>query len=67
MARTMRPKWRKSSASDAATDCVEIAFADADAVLVRDSKAPDRGILRFTKSEWDAFLVGVRRGEFDGP
>jgi hypothetical protein len=57
--------WRKSTASSA-TDCVEVAFVDAGrTVCVRDSKAPDAAMLRFTRREWAAFLEGVRLGEFD--
>lgn len=63
MART-RVSWAKSSASADAGNCVEVAFVGED-VWVRDSKAPDDGALRFTRAEWDAFLTGVRRGEFD--
>ncbi|MEJ3742909.1 DUF397 domain-containing protein [Actinomycetes bacterium KLBMP 9797] len=42
--------------------CVEVAF---DGVVVRDSKNPDGPALRFTYSEWAAFLAGVRDGQFD--
>jgi hypothetical protein len=62
VART-RFSWVKSSASHP-DNCVEVAFVD-DGVWVRDSKAPDDGALRFTRAEWDAFLTGVRQGEFD--
>lgn len=62
MART-RFSWVKSSASHP-DNCVEVAFVGED-VWVRDSKAPDEGALCFTRAEWDAFLAGVRRGEFD--
>lgn len=55
--------WRKSSASNP-DQCVEVAFID-DEVLVRDSKSPDDAMLRFTPSEWKAFVIGVNRGEFD--
>lgn len=34
-------------------------------IRVRDSKAPDGGILSFHRSEWDAFVRGVKAGEFD--
>lgn len=54
--------WRKSSAS-ASGNCVEVA-ALADLIYVRDTKAPTAGFLSFTPAEWDAFLVGVDRGEF---
>jgi hypothetical protein len=55
--------WRKSSWSNA-NGCVEVAFVDT-RVALRDSK--DRGgpVLVFTAHEWEAFLSGVRAGEFD--
>jgi hypothetical protein len=54
--------WRKSSfCSDSA--CVEVAFG-ADVVAVRDGKNPEQGSLRFTPSEWEAFVRGVKAGEF---
>lgn len=59
-------KFRKSRFSFSQHNCVEVAFVDGGArdVMVRDSK--DRGgpVLRFTQSEWDAFVKGVRAGEF---
>jgi len=55
--------WRKSSES-LNGDCVEVAPLP-DGVAVRDSKNPDGAILRFTRSEWRAFLRGANRGEFD--
>jgi hypothetical protein len=54
--------WRKSRAS-ASGNCVEVAAAT-DTIYVRDSKAPSAGFLSFTTAEWNAFLVGVDRGEF---
>ena len=66
--------WRKSSHSGS-NGCVEIAFLDGriavrsrdrgGQIAVRSSR--DRGgpVLLFTHIEWEAFLVGVRRGEFD--
>lgn len=56
--------WRRSSFCADHT-CVETAQPDAGTVAVRDSKDPDGPILRFTRAEWDAFLAGVRAGEFD--
>ncbi len=44
--------------------CVEVAVA-AGGILVRDSKDPAGPVLAFTGGEWDAFLAGVRDGEFD--
>jgi len=37
------------------------------AVLVRHSKNPEGGVLRFTADEWRAFEAGVRAGEFSLP
>jgi hypothetical protein len=36
-------------------------------VAMRKSTEPDGTVLVFTPSEWDAFLLGVRDGEFDFP
>lgn len=36
-----------------------------DGVLVRDTKVQDGPILEFTHEEWEAFIGGVRLGEFD--
>jgi Domain of unknown function (DUF397) len=58
--------WRKSTASNATGECVEVAFAD-DAVLVRHSHDQSGPVLLFSHSEWKAFLVGARHGEFDLP
>lgn len=44
--------------------CVEVAM-DEDRIAVRDSKDPDGGILVFNRREWNAFIEGVKRGEFD--
>jgi hypothetical protein len=58
--------WRKSSLSSGGDNCVEIAFAADGSIGVRDSKQEGLGpVLEFTPSEWDAFLGGVKVGEFD--
>jgi len=61
--------WAKSSLSYANGSCVEIAGLSGDLIYVRDSKNKNaRGaILSFTPAEWDAFVGGVRNGEFDRP
>jgi hypothetical protein len=35
-------------------------------IEVRNSKAPAAGTVRFTTEEWDSFLDGAKKGEFDG-
>ena len=58
-------KWFKSSRSAGGKECVEVAFVAGDNVGVRDSKNPTGPALVFAPSEWDAFIGGARRGEFD--
>jgi hypothetical protein len=61
-----RATWRKSSHS-ATNGCVEVALDPAE-VAVRDSKQQGRGpVLCFNAHEWEAFLAGVRNGEFERP
>jgi hypothetical protein len=56
--------WRKSSFS-AANGCVEAAPLQGGLIAVRDSKNPQGGHLVYNAHEWQAFLAGVRNGEFD--
>ncbi|MEV5411611.1 DUF397 domain-containing protein [Thermopolyspora sp. NPDC052614] len=70
--------WRKSTLSgNTGGNCVEVAVVNGrDAgvgnkadeefvVVVRDTKNRDREPQVFTIPEWDAFLAGVREGQFD--
>lgn len=57
-------RWFKSSRSSGNGQCVEIAHLDG-GVAVRDSKDPSGPVLRFTRSEWEAFIAGAKGGEFD--
>jgi hypothetical protein len=57
-------RWRKSSYSNGNGQCVEVAFLDAGAVAVRDSKNPSGPALLFTAAEWEAFSAGMADGEF---
>ena len=57
--------WMMSSRSTGnGGSCVE-ARRQADVIEVRNSKAPEAGIVRFTLEEWDSFLDGAKKGEFD--
>ncbi|NEW41525.1 DUF397 domain-containing protein [Nocardia cyriacigeorgica] len=60
-------RWFKSSKSSSTKECVEVAHLDTGIVGVRDSKNPTGPALVFAPGEWDAFLAGARRGEFDRP
>jgi hypothetical protein len=56
--------WFKSSLSFANGNCVEVALGEE--ISVRNSRHSGGGpILRFTPDEWDAFIGGVKNGEFD--
>jgi len=58
------PAWRKSTFSESG-NCVEVAAAPDGGVLFRDSKNPAAPVLAFTAAEWEAFLDGAKKNEFD--
>jgi Domain of unknown function (DUF397) len=55
--------WRRSTLC-ATADCVEVRISGND-VNVRSSREQHNLMLRFDRSEWMEFIVGVRNGEFD--
>jgi Domain of unknown function (DUF397) len=55
--------WRRASFCTAG-ECVEVGRQD-DLIVLRDSKDPRGGILRFTADEFRAFALGVQAGEFE--
>jgi hypothetical protein len=57
--------WVKSSLSFSNGACVEVAIDQGGQLAVRNSRDPDGPVLRFTRAEWDAFLGGAERAEFD--
>lgn len=62
-----RPGWYRSSHSVGAEQtCVEVAMCET-VVLLRDSKDPAGPVLRFSRREWEAFLLAARDGEFELP
>jgi hypothetical protein len=55
--------WRTSTLCDL-NGCVEVAILDG-RVAVRDAKDRTGPVLLFSAHEWEAFVGGVRGGEFD--
>ena len=58
-------RWRKSVRSSAQGNCVELARLAGAGVAIRNSRDPEGPALVFTGAELDAFLGGVKDGEFD--
>ncbi|WP_329431177.1 DUF397 domain-containing protein [Streptosporangium sp. NBC_01495] len=56
-----------ASPGSAPDNRVEIAYLAQGAVAFRDPIDPAGTVLRYTAAEWDAFLRGVRDGEFSTP
>lgn len=57
--------WRRSSFSNTWALCVEVALLDDGRIAVRNSNDPDAGVVLFTRAEMDAWIKGVKAGEFD--
>ncbi|MCW6005142.1 DUF397 domain-containing protein [Micromonospora sp. CPCC 205371] len=60
--------WHISSKSDGNSGmCVEAGpFSDGSGrVAVRHSQRPDDAVIVYTRGEWEAFIGGVKEGEFD--
>lgn len=57
-------EWFKSSFSGNGQSCVECAHLPDGGMAVRDTKNRGGPALRFTESEWRAFVAGVLVGEF---
>ena len=58
-------RWQRSGDGAGA---IEVAFARAssqDWVLMRVAADPDGRVLVFDRNEWECFLDGARKGEFD--
>jgi predicted secreted Zn-dependent protease len=44
--------------------CIRVA-SQSDQILIGDSKNPSGLVLSYTRDEWNAFVEGVRHGDFD--
>ncbi|MQA83730.1 MAG: DUF397 domain-containing protein [Streptosporangiales bacterium] len=73
-----RAEWRKGPVAGGEEESsIEIAIVDGrdspvghkageeSLILMRDAKRPEGPVLVFTPAEWDAFIGGVKDGEFD--
>ena len=58
-------RWRKSARSSAQGNCVELAKLSGSEVAIRNSRHPHGPALVFTDAELDAFIEGVKDGDFD--
>lgn len=58
--------WFKSSFS-AAGNCVEVARLPGGRVAVRDTKDRAKAAHVYTRPQWEAFLAGVKNGQFGLP
>jgi hypothetical protein len=66
----LRATWHVSTFSaNGGGGCVEAGpLSDGtERIAVRHSRRPEEAVILYTRSEWDAFLAGVRSGEFDFP
>jgi hypothetical protein len=57
--------WRKSHASNPSGNCVEMARLPNGVIAVRNSRDPDGPALIYTRAEMDAFIRGIKDGDFD--
>ncbi|MFF3840878.1 DUF397 domain-containing protein [Streptomyces sp. NPDC001930] len=57
-------EWEGAPGTSPDEERVEIARLPEGAVAMRSSLDKDT-VLRYTKAEWDAFVLGARDGEFD--
>lgn len=65
-AECVEASYKKSTASMPNGDCVEAAVSSGE-ILVRNTRDREGPVLSFTEGEWEAFIGGVKLGEFDLP
>ena len=57
--------WRVSSFSGNNGTCVQVAALSDGRIALRNSTHPDNGTILVTRTEMNAWLRGVKAGEFD--
>ncbi|MFB7514374.1 DUF397 domain-containing protein [Streptomyces sp. NPDC056144] len=57
-------EWQGAPGTSPDEERVEIAYLPEGGVAMRSSLDKET-VLRYTKAEWDAFVLGARDGEFD--
>lgn len=57
-------EFKKSSHCGADGNCVQVALRRG-GIVVGDTKHPAGAMLAFNENEWNAFVRGVKDGEFD--
>jgi len=62
---TATARWERTTHEDGTPAALEIGYADNGLVALRMAEEPEGDILIYTPSEWEAFVDGVRDGEFD--
>jgi hypothetical protein len=60
-------RWRTSSFSGNNGTCVQIAALPHGHIAVRNSNHPDDGAVLVTRAEINAWINGIKTGEFDNP
>jgi hypothetical protein len=58
-------QWCKSRRSSAQGNCVEVARLPGGGVAMRNSRHPEGPALIFTSSEFEAFMLSARDGDFN--
>jgi len=57
--------WRKSSHSNERGECVELSPLDEETIAVRNSNHPAAGTVYLTRTDLNAWLRGIKAGEYD--